>query len=171
MNFHTARLSLRPMLAGDAGLIFAIMGDAQAMCFWDRPALTRLATAEEIVAGQIAAMAEGDHLYWTVSLDGVPIGSCDLSAIDHGHQRAEIGFLFRRDYWGHGYAREALAPVIAHGFGPLGLARLSARIHVGNKAAKNLLERPDFVQEGLLRGFVRREGAARDCALYAKLRG
>jgi RimJ/RimL family protein N-acetyltransferase len=158
------------MRVEDSGLIFAIMGDAQAMRFWDRPALTRLSTAEEIVAGQIAALADGDHLYWTVSLNNVPIGSCDLSGIDRTHGRAEIGFLFRRDHWGHGYAREALEPVIAHGFGALGLARLSARIHVGNEVAKNLLERLGFVQEGLLRGFVRREGAARDCVLYAKLR-
>lgn len=154
----------------DSGLIFAIMGDAQAMHFWDRPALTRLATAEEIIAGQLTAMAEGDHLYWTVSLGDQAIGSCDLSAIDRGHGRAEIGFLFRREYWDHGYASEALEPVIAHGFGALGLGRLSARIHVGNEAARKLLERMGFVQEGLLRGFVRREGVARDCALYAKLR-
>jgi ribosomal-protein-alanine N-acetyltransferase len=170
MNFHTARLSLRPMRAQDSGVIFAIMGDAQAMRFWDRPAITRLAVAEEIVAGQLAAMDEGDHLYWTVSMDATPIGSCDLSAIDRDHGRAEMGFLFRRDHWGHGYAREALAPVIAHGFGALGLMRLSARIHVGNQAAKNLLERLGFAQEGLLRGYVKREGVARDCALYAKLR-
>jgi RimJ/RimL family protein N-acetyltransferase len=170
MNFHTTRLSLRPMRMEDSGLIFAIMGDAQAMRFWDRPALTRFEVAEEIVTGQLAAMEDGDHLYWTVSLGDQAIGSCDLSAIDRDHGRAHIGFLFRRDHWGHGYAREALEPVIAHGFGTLGLARLSARIHVGNEAAKNLLERLGFVQEGVLRAFVRREGVARDCALYAKLR-
>lgn len=154
----------------DCDLVFAIMGDAEAMRFWDRPALTRLSTAEEIVAGQIAAMADGNHLYWTVSLGDAPIGSCDLSGIDHSHGRAEIGFLFRRDHWGHGYAGEALTPLIGHAFGPLGLARLSARIHVGNGPAKKLLERLGFVPEGLLRGYVRREGVARDCALYAKLR-
>ena len=50
--------------------IFAILRDPAAMAFWDRPPLTRLAVAEEIVREQIAAMAAGGPLYWTVLKDG-----------------------------------------------------------------------------------------------------
>jgi len=153
MIFRTHRLTLRPLILEDAQLIFAIMSDPEAMRFWDRPALTRPAVAEEIVGEQVAAMGGGKYLYWTACLDGAAIGSCDLSRIDGSE--GETGFLFRRDHWGQGYAREALAPVIAHGFAALGLKRLWARIHAGNDRARRLLQELEFVPASLPPGRTR----------------
>ena len=46
--------------------------------------------------------------YWTVWRGEDAIGSVDLSAVDFGHRRGEVGFLFRPDQWGFGFAREAM---------------------------------------------------------------
>ena len=151
MKFQTERLLLRPMIAADARLIFAIMADDEAMRFWDRPALTREAVAEEIVREQIAAMREGKYLYWTACLGETPIGSCDLSGI--GNSGAGIGFLFRRDHWGQGYAREALKPVMDYGFAVMGLDWLSARIHAGNERAARLLTALAFDHDATLKDY------------------
>ena len=98
MNLVTARLVLRPMVPKDAGALFAIFSDAEAMRFWHRPPIQRIEVVEEMVREQIAAGPQ--CLYWTVWLKDDAIGSCDLSLIDPERSRAETGFLFRRDCWG-----------------------------------------------------------------------
>jgi [ribosomal protein S5]-alanine N-acetyltransferase len=165
MLLTTERLSLRPMLQSDAAALFAILGDTQAMRFWQRPAITRLAVAEEMVREQIAASAL--CRYWTVWRQDDAIGSCDLSFIDLAEKRAETGFLFRRDQWGRGYAAEAMDAVIVHGFGELRLELLTASTHAQNVRARQVLERLGFGLEGLVEGHQPVPGVVMDCAFYA----
>ena len=169
MILKTERLRLRHLQSADASALFAILGDAEAMKFWDRPAIARAATAAEIVASQLAAMEDGHFLYWTVWRDQDAIGSVDLSALDFTHRRGEIGFLFRRDQWGQGYGREALGALIAHAFGQLKLERLEARVHAANLPAKRLLRLLGFAPEGRLSGFVLRNGARHDVDIFGLL--
>ena len=169
MILKTERLSLRPLRSSDAPTLFAILGDAEAMKFWDRPAIARTATAAEIVASQLAAMEDGHFLYWTVWRDNDAIGSVDLSALDFTHLRGEIGFLFRRDQWGQGYGREAMRAVIDHAFGPLKLQRLEARVHAANAPAKKLIKLLGFLPEGRLSGYVLRDGNRHDVDVFGLL--
>lgn len=169
MILQTERLRLAPLQLSDAPSLLTILGDEAAMEFWHRPAITRVATGSEIVAGQIAAMADGQFLYWTVWRGGDAIGSVDLSALDFSHRRGEVGFLFRPDQWGLGFAREAMAAVIAHAFGPLKLERLEARIHAGNKRAKRLVMALGFQPEGRLNGHLLRDGIRHDVDVFGLL--
>ena len=169
MILKTERLRLIPLQLGDAPALLAILGDRHAMEFWHRPAIARAATGSEIIAAQLAAMADGQFLYWTVWRDGDAIGSVDLSALDFGHLRGEVGFLFRRDQWGLGLAREAMAALIAHAFGSLKLERLEARIHAGNRRAKKLVMASGFQPEGRLRGYLLRDGARHDLDVFGLL--
>jgi ribosomal-protein-alanine N-acetyltransferase len=164
MILTTERLQLRPMLQSDAAALFAILGDSEAMAFWQRPAVTRLAVAEEMVREQIAAGML--CRYWTVWRQDDAIGSCDLSFIDLAQKRAESGFLFRRDQWGRGYATEAMAAVIAHAFGGLDLELLTASTHAGNVRARLVLERLGFVLQRLVDGHQPVPGVTMDCAFY-----
>jgi RimJ/RimL family protein N-acetyltransferase len=169
MILETARLSLRPLRQEDAPALFAILGDSEAMRFWDRPAVSRAGTAAEIVASQLAAMEDGHFLYWTAWDGGDAIGSVDLSGLDFRHRRGEIGFFFRRDKWGQGFAREAATALIAHAFGTLALERLEARVHAANKPAKILLTRLGFKPEGRLAGHMLRDGARQDVDVFGLL--
>ena len=142
MILTTNRLTLKPMAQSDAPALFAILGDPDAMRFWQRPPVQRLAVVEEMVREQIAAAPL--CRYWTVWRGGDAIGSCDLSFISPEDGQAQTGFLFRRDRWGQGFATEAMAAVTAHAFGPLGLSLVIARTHVANLRARRLLERLGF---------------------------
>ncbi|HXC55969.1 MAG TPA: GNAT family N-acetyltransferase [Rhizomicrobium sp.] len=170
MNLETKRLFLRPIQLHDAADLFAARGDAEVMRYWDWPAQSCVDEVRSIVAGHVAEIESGTVMWWVVALSprGPAIGECDLSAIDLHHKRAEIGFLFRRDAWGKGYAREAMERVLRYGFEELGLERLQARCHAGNAPSQRLLERLGFSLEGTLRGHVVRDGARRDCILYGR---
>ncbi len=168
MILNTARLTLRPQQMGDAAFLFSILGDPQAMRFWSRPAIARIAVVEEQVREQQEAMASGLCRYWTVEEDGDAIGSIDLSLIEGAS--AELGFLLRRDRWNRGLGTEAAGSVIAHAFGPMGLKRLAAGVMSGNLAAARLLEKSGFARIDS-RPVRLAGGVLADCAFYARDRG
>ena len=146
MLLKTPRLILRPQVQADATPLFEILGDAQAMRYWSRPALAELAVAEELVREQQAAMASGLCRYWTILEveQRKTIGSIDLSLIRDAS--AELGFLLHPDRWDNGFASEAVDAVIAYALGPLGLKRLAAAVQAENRAAARVLEKNGFSQ-------------------------
>jgi RimJ/RimL family protein N-acetyltransferase len=167
MILETFRLTLRPQKLDDAAALFPILGDGEAMRFWNRPALSDPAVVADLVAEQQAAADSGLCRYWTVLEDGDPIGSIDLSLIEKSG--AELGFLFRRDRWGCGLATEAVAAVVTEAFGPLRLTHLAAGVQTGNQAAIRVLEKTGF--DRVRRAQVRLAGGRlADCAFYALIR-
>ncbi len=168
MILSTQRLVLRPMTGADAPCLFAILGDPEAMRFWDRPPIRRLAVVEEMVGEQLAAMAAGQCLYWTIWHGTDPIGGIDLSFIEGG--QAQFGFLLRRDQWGRGLAREAMAAVVTYAFDSLELEILRARIHAANRAAASALTKSGFALDEMRPGYRLDSGAVVTCEFYVRLR-
>jgi ribosomal-protein-alanine N-acetyltransferase len=167
---ETERLRLEPLTAADAEPLYPIMGDPQVMAYWDVAEIDDPDIVARIVAGQVERMEAGHDIYWSMrTLDGSQfLGSCDLSEIDRWHRRAEVGFILGREAWGQGYAHEAMRTVIAFA-GASGLRKLAARTHLGNRRSEVLLEKLGFVEEGLLRGHVLKDGERRDCRLFGLL--
>lgn len=167
---ETERLRLAPLVPEDAAAIFPMMGDREVMAFWDSPETDDPDVVGDAVTGQIEDMAAGTAVAWSIRrlATGEFIGTCDLSDIDRRHRRAEVGFMLGRDAWGQGYGLEAMRAVLAYAASS-GLRRLMARNHLGNRRADSLLEKLGFQEEGLLRGYVLREGERRDCRLFGLL--
>jgi ribosomal-protein-alanine N-acetyltransferase len=171
MILQTSRLTLRPLEAGDAENLHALMSDAEVMAFWDIAEIEDIDLTRTILADQLDQVARKTALYWAMIriADGAFVGCCDLSEIDRWHHRAEVGFIVGRQFWGDGYTLEAMQAVLNHAAQTLRLRRLTARTHLGNARSVRLLERLGFAQEGLLRGYVDRGGERRDCELFGLL--
>ncbi len=71
------------------------------------------------------------------------IGQCMLLKVVDGYL-GEIGWYFRRGFWGQGYAREAAEAIIAYSRDTLGVKRLCAQIDERNERSKRLAERLGF---------------------------
>jgi ribosomal-protein-alanine N-acetyltransferase len=170
MILETERLTLRALRSDDATEVHRLMSDPEVMAHWDISAIEDPDLTDTIVASQVKAAGEGAAHYWAITrtADGVFLGLADLSDIDPWHHRAEIGFMLGRDAWGQGYAREAMGAVTTFA-ASLGLKRLSARTHVGNRRSEALLAKLGFKQEGYLRGHIQRDGERRDCRLFGLL--
>lgn len=167
---ETERLKLQPLTSADAEDIFPLMDDPEVMAYWDAPEIDDPDLVAEIVRAQVAEMADGKAIYWSIRAlaDDAFVGCCDLSEIDRRHKRAEVGFMLGRGAWGQGYAEEAIRAVVGYAAAS-GLRRLSARTHLGNRRSETLLETLGFKEEGLLRGHVLRDGERRDCRLFGLL--
>ena len=167
---ETERLRLTPLLASDAEPLYPIMGDPEVMAYWDVGEIDDPESVEQVVASQVAAMREGEAMYWAMRAldDGRFLGACDLSEIDRWHRRAEVGFILGREAWGHGYANEAMQSVIAFAAAN-GMRKLTARTHLGNRRSEALLQKLGFIEEGLLRGHILKDGDRRDCRVFGLL--
>ena len=163
MILQTQRLILRPQALADAPGLFAILSDPEAMRFWNRPAITRLAVVEELMREQQVAMDQGLCRYWTLHSNGHAIGSIDLSLIQEAS--AELGFMLRSDHWGQGLASEAVKAVVAHAFDALALTRLAAVAQSANRAAARVLEKNGFALTQTRPALIA-DGQRKDCAFY-----
>lgn len=80
--------------------------------------------------------------------DGSFIGLIALNTGREIYQSAEVWFKYQKEYWGNGYATEALEAMIDFGFDELNLHRIEAGCAVENLGSKKVLERVGMVQEG-----------------------
>ena len=72
---------------------------------------------------------------------GKMIGTCGFTDFDMDNNSAEIGYVLHPDFWGKGFAKEAILRVMAFGFAELHLHRITAKIMTGNSASKRVAEK------------------------------
>lgn len=103
---------------------------------------------------------------------GRSIGTVGLNHIDPNHRRAEFGILMGdEEARGKGLAFEASRLLLDYAFNKLGLYRLYLHVFPDNEPALHLYRKIGFVQEGLLRQHVFKNGQHRDVVVMALLRG
>lgn len=79
------------------------------------------------------------------------IGTCGFASIDEKNNAAEVGYVLAPDYWGCGYAPEALHEVLRVGFEVLSFNRIEARYMVGNEKSRRVMEKCGMQFEGVQR--------------------
>jgi RimJ/RimL family protein N-acetyltransferase len=145
-EIRTARLVLRNLAMTDAGDLFTIRGDAEAMRYWDWPRDVSVDDTRAAIAAFQRDMSAGLAVYLTARQhDGAFAGIFDLS--DLGKPRADLGFMVVRRLWGQGYGFEGARAMIAEA-GRHGVSQLAARIHCGNVTSRRLLSKLGFVSDG-----------------------
>ncbi|MBO0701821.1 MAG: GNAT family N-acetyltransferase [Candidatus Dormibacteraeota bacterium] len=95
------------------------------------------------------------------------IGSGRLSVRDPANRSGDIGYVVRRDRWGHGFGTAIAEELVAFGFRRLQLHRLWATCIADNVASARVLEKAGMRLEGRLRDHALLRGQWRDSLLYA----
>ncbi len=131
----TARLTLRPLRADDAGRIAVLGGD------WEVASMTgRIPYPySEVAALQwVQDLAEGEIVFG-IEHAGELIGICGYSPSGDGS--AELGYWIGKPYWGEGFATEAADALMTYGFTKGGIKRFvcchfADNVQSGRVAAK-----------------------------------
>lgn len=167
----TSRLILRPVTARHLTDLIRWEADPVLRDLNDECAAP--AKAEEVertVAGWLRPGRE-DILPYAVHMrtDDRCIGWGMVAAIDRAASECRIGLtIAERDLWGQGLGREVLEALVAHAFGPLGLARIIGEVHAFNTRSIRLLERARFRHLRTERAVVRRGDKMWDELVYAR---
>jgi RimJ/RimL family protein N-acetyltransferase len=83
--------------------------------------------------------------------DDAFLGELNLTVYDAANRNAEIGFLFRPEFHGHGYATEAARELLRIAFVEWDLHRLIGRCDARNDASARLMRRLGTRQEAHFR--------------------
>jgi ribosomal-protein-alanine N-acetyltransferase len=137
LEIETERLRLRRARPDDLDAMHVILSHPQAMRYWSSLPHTEIAQTREWLDGMIASPpAESDD--FIVELDGVVIGKAGCWRLP------AVGYILHPDYWGRGFATEALTAAIAHVFENFPLPALIADVDPRNTASLALLARLGF---------------------------
>jgi len=141
VKFRTERLVLRPALPEDLDAIHSILSNLQAMAYWSTPPHETVQQSRDWLQSMIAIqLPDGEDLI--IERDGKVIGKAGLWRFP------EIGFILHPEFWGQGYAQEALTAVIGRAFSIHGLSRIEADVDPRNTGSIKLLSRLGFREIG-----------------------
>ncbi|WP_047986293.1 GNAT family N-acetyltransferase [Ornithinibacillus californiensis] len=102
----------------------------------------------------------------------IPIGVTSLINIDTKNRNAEcIIDIGEKEYWGMGYGTEALKLLLDYAFLELNLHRVSLRVFSLNERAIHIYKKLGFVQEGVIREGLYRNGKWQDIITMGILKG
>ena len=147
---ETKRLAMRAPTLADAKTVAMLANDRRIAENTARiPHPYREADAEGFIAG--ANKAGGEALFLITLRNGTVIGACGIAAggITSQEQTPELGYWLGVDYWGKGYATEAMHAVIDYAFTDLEHKALQAGSRVTNPASRRVLEKCGFQWTGV----------------------
>ena len=165
----TVRLRLRPFRAGDAAKVRRLAGDWEvARSLANVPYPYGPEEAADWIGHTRRGLAAGSEVSLAITQlhGGELVGAVGLTLSLHGRS-AELGYWIGRPYWGRGFATEAAAGILRHGFEALGLRRVSATTLRHNKASVRVLEKLGMRFERQGQRDFRSRGGKRPVAVYA----
>lgn len=140
---RTDRLLLRQLTLDDASFILGLLNEPSFLeNIGDKGARDRDGAEEYLRRGPLASYEKwGFGLFLTCLLeDQTPIGTCGLLQRDKLNC-PDVGFAFKPEFWGRGYATEAAAAVLAWGRDSLGLKRIVGITSEDNEKSAAVLRR------------------------------
>jgi ribosomal-protein-alanine N-acetyltransferase len=109
----------------------------------------------------------GEVVPFAITVDGAFAGQVTLGGIQRGALRsAWVGYWVDSRFHGKGVGTAAVALLVAHAFGPVGLHRVEATISPDNLASRAVVHHLGFRQEGELLRYLDIDGAWRDHLLF-----
>jgi RimJ/RimL family protein N-acetyltransferase len=136
---ETERLLLRPVEMADIDEFVALHDDPDVTRFIWR--FDRSAAEQRLRQAELEWSERGHGMFAVLDRAGERfLGRAGLRYWPQ-FDETEVGWVLRRDAWGHGYAAEAARACIDRGFASLAVPYLTAMIHPGNERSIRLARR------------------------------
>jgi RimJ/RimL family protein N-acetyltransferase len=146
---ETERLIVREFVEDDAEAFFAFNGDPEVMRFTGEEPIAGVEAAREALRSYPDYRERGYGRWAVVRKDDDRVigfnGLKYLADLDE----VDLGYRFRVDCWGRGYATESSRAILDHGFATLGLTRIIGLALPANLASIRVLEKVGMRFEGL----------------------
>jgi ribosomal-protein-alanine N-acetyltransferase len=171
-NLQSQRLIYRQLTVVDTAEIILLRGNPITMKFIPRPLINNHNDVIQFVAMMYEALQNKIGINWAVCTKDKPnemIGIIGHYRIQAENHRAEIGYMFRQEHHGKGYASEAIAEITKYGFKNMQLNTIEAVLSPDNKASEKVLLKNNYIKEG---HFLEKEyynGTFKDLMVYSLL--
>lgn len=150
----TKRLLLRPLTVGDAMEIYQLNKDPDVIKFTGDNSFANISEAEKfLISYNQYEKWERGRLGIFLKENNTFLGWCGLKYHEESGE-TDLGYRFKKSFWGNGYGTEAATIALKDGFDRLQLKRIYAETYSENLGSIRIMEKigMKFYKETLLEG-------------------
>ena len=149
-KLETERLILRRYEETDIDMQYEVLTDNRLAEYIKFPNLTKEEELE-CIKDWIKNADDSKYEKWVITLkgDNTPIGNISVNVIEKKHNYCNVGYVILYDYWGKGYASEALKVVSNHLLDS-GYYLVECSCNELNKQSSRVMEKAGFKKDGYI---------------------
>ena len=150
-NIETERLILRRYKESDIDAMYEIITDDRLSKYIKFPNLTKEEELE-CIKTWIKEADESKYEKWVIETKDTHevVGNIDVNTVVKKHNYCNVGYTIRYDYWGNGYASEALKVVSDHLLNESGYYLIECSCNELNKQSSRVMEKAGFKKDGYI---------------------
>ena len=150
-KIETERLILRRYKETDIDAIYDIITDKRLSTYIKYPDLTKEQELE-CIKEWIKEADDSKYERWVIERkkDDAIVGNIDVNTVVKKHNYCNVGYTIRYDYWGNGYAAEALEAVSNHLLEESGYYLVECSCNELNKQSSRVMEKAGFKKDGYI---------------------
>ncbi len=147
---ETERLFLRTFTGFDTELVYELNADPDVTQYTHDPVKDIIHAAEILEKVILPQYTLYNHGRWAVHSKSTLqfLGWCGLKYRPELNE-TDLGFRFKKETWGKGYATEAALASIKYGFERVGLKQITGRAEIENIASWKVLEKCNMIYVGI----------------------
>lgn len=150
-KLETERLILRRYNEIDLDAFYEILHDERLHTYIPFPDLTKKEELEYI-KNCIAEVEESKYEKWSIVLknENITIGNISVNTVNKKHNYCNVGYVVRYDYWGNGYASEALEAVSNYLLNDRDYYLVECSCNELNKQSSKVMLKAGFKKDGYI---------------------
>ncbi|MBQ4590423.1 MAG: GNAT family N-acetyltransferase [Clostridia bacterium] len=171
-KIETERLILRRYQESDLDAIYEIITDERLSKYIKFPNLTREEELE-CIRKWICEADESKYEKWVIEIKatGEVAGNIDVNTVVKKHNYCNVGYTIRYNYWGNGYAAEALKAVSDHLLNNSGYYLVECSCNELNVQSYRVMEKAGFKKDGYIANRrLNKDGTYSGVVYYSKTR-
>lgn len=170
--FENDSIILRDAHLEDAEELINITNDKEVMKYYGMEPYKTIKEAEEEIIWFLNLLKENQGVRWVIADKNTNkyIGDVGVFDFDKCHNKIEIGFKLKKEYWQRGIMAECIEKVLEFCFRDKGYNRVQALVDLRNVGCKKTLVKCGFKFEGLLREYEYENGEYVDLEAYSILK-
>lgn len=112
-----------------------------------------------------------DGIFRLITVNGKVAGNISVEQkSDVFGKDAEIGYMLSNQYWSKGVATEAVRQICEIAFSELDIIRITGLVYEPNIGSRRVLEKNDFVLEGIMKNAVVKNNNVYNLCIYGMLK-
>lgn len=169
-RIETDRLILRRYKESDLDSIYEIITDERLSKYIKFPKLTKEEELE-CIRRWISDADESKNERWVIEIKetGEVAGNIDVNTVVKKHNYCNVGYTIRYNYWGNGYAAEALKAVSEHLLNNSGYYLVECSCNELNVQSYRVMEKAGFKKDGYIANRrLNKDGSYSGVVYYSK---
>jgi len=169
--FENELVRLRKPKIEDSNALLLVTNDPDVMKYYGTKPYRDLKEAEDEIRWFLSLFKDNEGGRWVIAdkISDQYIGDAGLFNYNQKHNRIEIGFKLKKEYWRKGIMSFSIHNILHFGFSDKRYNRIEALVDKRNESCLKTLENCGFKPEGLLREYEYENGNYVDLYMYSIL--